>query len=102
MKDDGVVLVIDINENFNQVYGKNEFVMQKNLRSFDSKKGDLDHLLSEEFNLFYKMYILGPEIYIVNGGPAQLHHLPSLEIKMDRGEYACPYSLWAFLKNKTK
>ena len=103
IKDDGVVLVIDINENFNQVYGKNEVVMQKNLRSFDSKKGELDHLLSEEFNLLYqKMYIFGPAIYTVNDSPAQLPHLPLFDFKMDREEFACPYNLWAFLKNNTK
>lgn len=49
IKDNGVLFVLDINENFNITYGNCEAVMQKKLRSFDSKKGELEHLLSDEF-----------------------------------------------------
>jgi len=97
IKDDGIVFIIDINENFPKIYGNNEAVMQKKLRCFDSKKGELEHLLSNDFNLFRRSYIFACEAYNPGGVVAQLVDLPFIDIKMDREEFTCAYSLWAFL-----
>lgn len=97
IKDDGILFVIDINENFVM----NEVALERRLRSFNSKKGELEQLLSGEFNSFHKMYIFGAEIYKKNDGTlAQILDLPTLDNLMDLQDSSCAYSLWTFLKNK--
>ena len=97
IKDDGILFIIDINENFPIVYGNTEAVMQKKLRCFDSKKGELEHLLSNDFNLFRQSYIFGQDGYLLDGAWAQLVDLPVIDIMMDREKYTCAYSMWSFL-----
>lgn len=97
IKGDGILFIIDINENFPIVYGNTEAVMQKKLRCFDSKKGELEHLLSNDFNLFRRSYIFGCDAYSPGGALAQLVDLPVIDIMMDRGQYTCAYSMWTFL-----
>ena len=60
----------------------------------------LEHLLSNDFDLFRQSYIFGQEGYFVSGDIAQLVHLPLIDNKMDREEYVCAYSLWSFLTKK--
>ncbi len=100
IKDDGIFFIVDINENFPIIYEKIEVTMQKKLRYFDCKKGELEHLLSNDFDLFRQSYIFGQEGYYVSGDFAQLVHLPLIDNKMDREEYVCAYSLWSFLTKK--
>lgn len=97
IKNDGILFIVDINENFPIIYEKIEVTMQKKLRCFDSKKGELEYLLSNDFNFFRHSYIFGQETYYYDGDVAQLVQLPFLDNQMDRGEYVCAYSLWSFL-----
>lgn len=102
IKDDGILFAIDINENFNINYGASNAVMQKKLRFFDSKKGELEHLLSDEFSLVLKKYIFGADLYLFDGKYAQIAHLPAIDNQIDRGEGVCAYSLWTFSKKITQ
>lgn len=102
MKPDGILFVIDINENFNKLYGSNPYVMKKNLRPYNSKNGELENLLIDEFTIVSRLPMFIAENYGKVDGTseyADVTDLPTLDIAIDRGALEATYTLWTFFKN---
>ncbi len=94
----GVLIVIDINENFLQAYGQNPLVMAKGFRSFNTKTQELEKLLADNFDLCHQQPIFAADAYSVNQNQsAGVLHLPQIDFAIDNGDLGCAYSLWAFV-----
>ncbi|MDT0604551.1 class I SAM-dependent methyltransferase [Thalassotalea castellviae] len=99
LKNDGIVFILDINENFNNYYRNNPAVMAKNLRPFNSQTGELEALLENEFTVVSRVPSFVVENYFNSDGEyASVYDLPSIDAKIDKEEIKCAYTLWTFFK----
>jgi len=99
LKFTGVLLICDLTENFEKVYGDNPAIMAKNLRGYDTKSGQLEALLSEHFQGVTIAPLFSHDIYNAdNGSSLPVEGFSTLETKIDDGSLGTTYSLWSFIK----
>ena len=98
LKRSGILFVLDLNENFNDIYSSNPYVMEKGFNTFDSTAGELESLLQE-----FTVISIIPAFACENYGrfdrtPAQVTDLPRIDAAIDNGDRKCGYTLWTFFK----
>lgn len=99
LKYTGVLLICDLNENYEKVYGRNPVLKAKNLRGYDSKSGQLETLLSEHFQGVTISPLFSYDIYnLPDGSPLPVEQFSTLEAQLDNGSMESTYSLWSFIK----
>ena len=98
MADDGVMFVIDINENFHNIYGTNKAVLDKNFTHFNSQNGELESLLKKEFKNVHHMHIFSADSYRVGEQAADVSKLSFIDSELDKGFEGSAYSMWVFNK----
>ena len=98
IKFSGVLLVLDINENFWSTHANNEqYFMDKGLRTFNTAKNEMENHLSQRFSLFSRQGVFGAETYFESTGkPVDIYDLPHLDGLMDNGNVPCSYTLYSF------
>lgn len=100
LKRNSVLFVIDLNENFKDMYANSEAVMAKNLRSYNSQNQELQKLLSDRFKNVSTIPIIASEVYGNQAGNAAgVADLPYIDHRIDSGNWACAYSMWVFYNN---
>jgi ubiquinone/menaquinone biosynthesis C-methylase UbiE len=99
LKRDGILVVIDINENFNNFYANTPAVMAKTLRTFDSKNGELEGLLEDKFTVVSRLPAFVIDNYLKEDlSPSDVTDLPIIDKGIDDGSIDCAYTLWVFFK----
>jgi len=94
MSDDGLLFIIDVNENFNSVYSSNEAVMKKNFRYFNTVPNELQELLRHDFDLMIQIPVFGSDSYKTsNGEYLKAEHLHHVDTAIDEGKLSCAYNL---------
>ncbi len=99
LKNDGILVVIDINENFDNFYANTPAVMAKKLRIYDSQNGELEGLLEDKFTVVSRLPAFAIDNYLKpDGTPAEVSDLPMIDKDIDEGKQDCAYTLWVFFK----
>ncbi len=96
IRDNGVLLVLDINEHFSELAASNKAIKAKGLRGFDTAKNELESLLSSEFTLFRRINAFVADYYTVGNRIADIADLPAIDQAMDQGSFRCAYNLYSF------
>ncbi len=99
LKANGIMFVLDINENFNEFYAHNKAVMDKKLRPYDSQNGELEALLEDRFTVVSRLPAFVIDGYLKpDNTPVEVTDLPIIDKAIDDREERCAYTLWAFFK----
>ncbi len=99
LKQDGVLLLPDLNHNYVDFYGQNEAVMAKNLRGFNTETKELENLLAERFRIVKQQPIFVVDVLVgADGNPIEIENYPLVDYQIDQGVMKCSYSFWTFVK----
>lgn len=104
MKGDGVLIVLEITEDFRECYSKE---MNRIFFSFDTRKNELETLLSSDFTPFFRKPVFNGEGYtmlVARDKPSawvQPQYLHFVEAEMEQGKYSMCYCLYSFRPTKT-
>ena len=98
IKNDGVLMISDITEHYPKYSNKRH---GRHFKYFDTKKNEMETLLSDEFSIFRRANTFLMEHYtILNGAKervAEIADLPLIDKGMDDDEIPCAYCLYSFL-----
>ena len=95
MKDDGILLVVGLTEDFPKIYTA-DFVA-RGFRWFDTQKDELEGLLSGEFSRVQRRKVFGCDRYSANGRFIEAVDLPAVEIAIDQKGGPAAYCLYSFV-----
>ena len=99
LKDGGVLLVADLNENYESFYAENEAVLDRNLRGYNTAEKQLENLMFPRFRCVLQRPMFATESYVdPSGEPMGAHQFPFIDHGIETGEVECAYSFWAFIK----
>ncbi len=103
IKDDGVLLVVEITELFPKLHTTlgEEFV--SDFRFFDRSKNELENILFKDFTIFRRANLFSTTQYKVQDGKGErwidIADLPFVDKGLDDESVPCGYCLYSFLPN---
>ena len=99
MKPNGVLLLCDLNHNFEDFYGTNDAVMAKGLRGYNTENKELEGLLKGKFSVVMSRPIFAIDCYFdASHNPMGLEHFPLIAHQIDNSGMKCAYNFWTFVK----